>query len=194
MSIGSTFALLDMDPSDVRVAERRLVQGNEAICEGGIAAGIRYYAGYPITPCTEIAEYMAMRQPQVGGVYLQMEDEIGSIHSVIGASLTGAKAMTATAVARLVESRRLRWDTTLAEALPELEPGMHAQFRRATVRQLLDHRAGLPADTALIAPHARGIDRSVKSGVSPWTDVSPESSTEPSTATLSNVVCFVMTW
>lgn len=97
MSIRATFSLLDMDPSGVRIAERRLVQGNEAICEGGIAAGVRYYAGYPITPCTEIAEYMSKRQPQVGGVYLQMEDEIGSIHSLIGASLTGAKAMTATA-------------------------------------------------------------------------------------------------
>jgi 2-oxoglutarate ferredoxin oxidoreductase subunit alpha len=88
---------LQLPESDVRFVERRLIQGNEAICEGAIAAGVRFYAGYPITPCTEIAEQMSIRQPQVGGVYLQMEDELGSIHSVIGASLAGAKAMTATA-------------------------------------------------------------------------------------------------
>ncbi len=97
MSLASTCELLQIDHSGITVTGRQLVQGNEAICEGGIAAGVRYYAGYPITPCTEIAEYMAKRQPQVGGVYLQMEDEIGSIHSVMGASLAGAKAMTATA-------------------------------------------------------------------------------------------------
>ena len=97
MTLESMCRLLQIDRTGIRVRSRQLVQGNEAICEGGIAAGVRYYAGYPITPCTEIAEYMAKRQPQVGGVYLQMEDEIGSIHSVIGASLTGTKAMTATA-------------------------------------------------------------------------------------------------
>lgn len=97
MSVETMCRLLQIDQSGIRVRARQLIQGNEAICEGGIAAGVRYYAGYPITPCTEIAEYMAKRQPQVGGVYLQMEDEIGSIHSVIGASLTGTKAMTATA-------------------------------------------------------------------------------------------------
>ena len=97
MSVASMCELLQIDHAGIRSRERRLVQGNEAICEGGIAAGVRYYAGYPITPCTEIAEHMAKRQPQVGGVYLQMEDEIGSIHSVIGASLSGVKSMTATA-------------------------------------------------------------------------------------------------
>lgn len=96
MSLRSTFNLLKLDSNGVEVRERRLVQGNEAVCEGGVAAGVRYYAGYPITPCTEVAEYMSKRQPQVGGVYLQMEDEIASIHSVMGASLTGTKAMTAT--------------------------------------------------------------------------------------------------
>jgi 2-oxoglutarate ferredoxin oxidoreductase subunit alpha len=88
---------LQLPTDGVKVAERRLIQGNEAICEGAIAAGVRFYCGYPITPCTEIAEQMSIRQPQVGGVYLQMEDEVGSIHAVMGASLTGTKAMTATA-------------------------------------------------------------------------------------------------
>jgi len=71
--------------------------GNHAIAEGAIAAGCRYFAGYPITPASEIAERMSERMPQVGGRFIQMEDEIGSIFSVIGASLAGVKAMTATA-------------------------------------------------------------------------------------------------
>jgi 2-oxoglutarate/2-oxoacid ferredoxin oxidoreductase subunit alpha len=74
---------------------RRLLQGNEAVVEGALAAGVRFFAGYPITPATEITEGMARRMPQVGGVFVQMEDEIGSIGAVIGASAAGAKAMTA---------------------------------------------------------------------------------------------------
>lgn len=73
--------------------------GNHAIVEGAIAAGCRYFAGYPITPASEIAERMSERMPQVGGKFIQMEDEIGSIFSVIGASLAGVKAMTATSSA-----------------------------------------------------------------------------------------------
>lgn len=74
---------------------RRLMQGNEACAEGAIAAGVRFFAGYPITPATEIAEIMARRLPQVGGVFVQMEDEIGSLCATLGASVAGAKAMTA---------------------------------------------------------------------------------------------------
>jgi len=70
--------------------------GDIACAEGAIAAGCRFFAGYPITPATEIAERMAYRLPQVGGVYVQMEDEIASIAAVIGASWAGFKAMTAT--------------------------------------------------------------------------------------------------
>ena len=73
-----------------------LMQGNEACVEGAIAAGMRLYAGYPITPSTEIAERSAVRLPQVGGKFIQMEDEIGSIACAIGASVAGVKAMTAT--------------------------------------------------------------------------------------------------
>lgn len=72
------------------------LSGNEACVEGAILAGCRFFAGYPITPSTEIAEGMARRLPEVNGVYMQMEDEIASIFSVIGASIAGAKAMTAT--------------------------------------------------------------------------------------------------
>ncbi|MBQ4375301.1 MAG: 2-oxoacid:acceptor oxidoreductase subunit alpha [Erysipelotrichales bacterium] len=73
-----------------------LMQGNEACVEGAIAAGMRFYAGYPITPSTEIAERCAVRLPQEGGKFIQMEDEIGSIACAIGASAAGVKAMTAT--------------------------------------------------------------------------------------------------
>ena len=74
----------------------RLMQGNEAIAAGALAAGVRFYAGYPITPSTEIAEIMAERLPRLGGSFIQMEDEIAGLAAVIGASLTGLKAMTAT--------------------------------------------------------------------------------------------------
>ncbi|RKX99834.1 MAG: 2-oxoacid:acceptor oxidoreductase subunit alpha [Spirochaetes bacterium] len=74
----------------------KLLQGNEAIVEGALAAGCRFFAGYPITPSTEIAEGLALRLPQVGGVFIQMEDELASMGAIIGASLAGAKSMTAT--------------------------------------------------------------------------------------------------
>lgn len=73
-----------------------LMQGNEACVEGAIAAGMRFYAGYPITPSTEIAEMCSLRLPQVGGHFIQMEDELSSMAAVIGASAAGAKSMTAT--------------------------------------------------------------------------------------------------
>ena len=73
-----------------------LMQGNQACAEGAIAAGARFFGGYPITPSTEIAEIMAKRLPQVGGKFIQMEDEIGGIGAIIGASLTGKKVLTAT--------------------------------------------------------------------------------------------------
>jgi 2-oxoglutarate ferredoxin oxidoreductase subunit alpha len=72
------------------------LSGNEAAVEGAIAAGCRFYAGYPITPSSEIMERMAVRLREVSGVFIQMEDEIASISAVIGASWAGAKAMTAT--------------------------------------------------------------------------------------------------
>ncbi|MBI4393093.1 MAG: 2-oxoacid:acceptor oxidoreductase subunit alpha [Euryarchaeota archaeon] len=72
------------------------MKGDEAVVEGAIAAGCRFYAGYPITPSSEVAERMSKRMPRVGGTYIQMEDEIGSLAAVLGASCAGAKAMTAT--------------------------------------------------------------------------------------------------
>ncbi len=72
------------------------MHGNEAAAEGAIAAGCRFYAGYPITPSTEIAEILSGRLPEVGGTFIQMEDEIASMAAVIGASLGGLKSATAT--------------------------------------------------------------------------------------------------
>ncbi len=73
-----------------------LLQGNEAIVEGALAVGCRFFAGYPITPATEISEVMSYRLPAAGGTFIQMEDESASMGCVIGASLAGTKAMTAT--------------------------------------------------------------------------------------------------
>ncbi len=78
------------------MAKRFFMQGNEACAEGAIAAGCKLFAGYPITPATEIAEIMSQRLPQVGGVYVQGEDEIASLAMVVGASTASWKAMTAT--------------------------------------------------------------------------------------------------
>jgi 2-oxoglutarate ferredoxin oxidoreductase subunit alpha len=74
----------------------RYLMGNVACAEGALAAGCRFYGGYPITPSSEIMEHMALRLPRAGGTFIQMEDEIASICAVIGASWAGAKAMTAT--------------------------------------------------------------------------------------------------
>jgi len=76
--------------------EKRLLQGNEACALGALAAGCRFFAGYPISPSSEIAEYMARRLPKVGGVFIQMEDEMASMGAILGASLGGKKVMTAT--------------------------------------------------------------------------------------------------
>jgi len=76
--------------------EMMFLQGNEACALGAIKAGCRFFAGYPITPSTEIAEVMARELPKVGGVFVQMEDEIASAAAVVGASLAGVKSMTAT--------------------------------------------------------------------------------------------------
>ena len=73
-----------------------VLSGNEACVEGALAAGVRFFAGYPITPSSSIAEMMSMRLPRVGGKFIQMEDEIASVNALIGASLTGLKVIGAT--------------------------------------------------------------------------------------------------
>ncbi len=83
-----------MEQSNKRTA--KIMTGNEACAEAAIAAGMRFFAGYPITPSSEIAEVLSKRLPEVGGVFIQMEDEIASMGAIIGASLSGLKSMTAT--------------------------------------------------------------------------------------------------
>src|SRR5665647_1230587 len=73
-----------------------VIQGNEACVRGAIAAGCGFFAGYPITPASEVAELMAEMLPRTGGVFIQMEDEIASICAVVGAAWGGAKACTGT--------------------------------------------------------------------------------------------------
>lgn len=79
-----------------KAKQRYLLQGNEAIVQGALAAGCRFFAGYPITPASEIAEQLSITLPAVDGTFIQMEDEIASMGAIIGASLSGVKAMTAT--------------------------------------------------------------------------------------------------
>jgi len=76
--------------------KKMFLQGNEAVALGALAAGVRFFAGYPITPSTEIAEMLSEELPKVGGKFIQMEDEIASMAAIIGASMVGLKAMTAT--------------------------------------------------------------------------------------------------
>lgn len=74
----------------------KILQGNEACAEGALLAGVKFFAGYPITPSSEIAENMARKLPKIGGKFIQMEDEIASMAAVIGASIAGLKSLTAT--------------------------------------------------------------------------------------------------
>ena len=85
-----------MKERDAVLTGEHFLLGDHAIAEGALAAGCRFFAGYPITPSTETAERMAVRLPEIGGTYLQMEDEIASITAILGASWAGHKTMTAT--------------------------------------------------------------------------------------------------
>ena len=76
------------------MSEKVLMKGNEAIAEAAIQCGCRHYFGYPITPQTEVAAYMAKRMPKIDGVFLQAESEIAAINMVIGVASTGKRVMT----------------------------------------------------------------------------------------------------
>ncbi|MFW6265715.1 MAG: 2-oxoacid:acceptor oxidoreductase subunit alpha [Halanaeroarchaeum sp.] len=89
-------AATPLEATDVLPPGNRFMTGDEAIAYGAIYAGCRFFAGYPITPASEVAETMSEELPKVGGRYVQMEDELGSIAAVVGASWSGRKAMTAT--------------------------------------------------------------------------------------------------
>ena len=75
---------------------KHFMNGDEACAEGALAAGCSFFGGYPITPSTEIAEHLARRMPEIGAVFIQMEDELASMAAILGASAAGARAMTAT--------------------------------------------------------------------------------------------------
>ncbi len=94
------------------------VHGDWACAEGAIAAGCKFYAAYPITPASEIAERMALRLPHVGGGFVQFEDELGAMASVVGASYAGAKAMTATSGPGLSLMQENIGLAVMTEALP----------------------------------------------------------------------------
>lgn len=83
-------------PEDGALCGTFFMNGDVACAEGAISAGCRFFAGYPITPATEVAERMSERLPHVGGIYIQMEDEIASMNAILGASWAGLKAMTST--------------------------------------------------------------------------------------------------
>lgn len=87
---------IEMETSTGKKGREVLLQGNEAVAEGALAAGCRFFAGYPITPATEISEILSVKLPQMDGTFIQMEDEIASMGAIIGASLAGVKSMTAT--------------------------------------------------------------------------------------------------
>ena len=78
------------------LAGQHFLLGDHACAEGALAAGCRFFGGYPITPSTEITERLARRLPEVGGIFVQMEDELASMAAIVGASVAGARAMTAT--------------------------------------------------------------------------------------------------
>jgi len=81
------------------MAEKKLMKGNEALAEGAIRAGCRFFAGYPITPQNEVPEYMSWRQPQVGGAFIQAESEVSAINMIYGAASTGVRCMTSSSSA-----------------------------------------------------------------------------------------------
>ena len=112
------------------MAQNEFWQGNKAIAMGAIAAGCRYFGGYPITPSTEIMEVMSEELPKLGGKFVQMEDEIGGIASALGASIAGKKS----------DDGEFRpWNLAQAGASwIRLHRGNPARSRRRTARRPLD--------------------------------------------------------
>lgn len=88
------------------MGERLLMKGNEVIAEAALRAGCRHYFGYPITPQTEVAHYMAKKMEQIGGTFVQAESEVAAINMVYGAASAGVRAMTSSSSPESVLSRR----------------------------------------------------------------------------------------
>ena len=132
------------------------MHGDHACAEGAIAAGCRFFAGYPITPSTEIAERLARRLPEVGGVFVQMEDELGSIAAIIGASAAGARTMTATSgpgLSLMLENLGLAVMMEMPCVLVDIQRGSPSTGLPTMAGQsdVMQARWGSHGDTAIIA-------------------------------------------
>ncbi|MDH7593336.1 MAG: 2-oxoacid:acceptor oxidoreductase subunit alpha [Methanomicrobiales archaeon] len=141
---------------------RRFLQGNIACAEGAIAAGCRFFAGYPITPSTEVAEHMAERLPKMGGTFIQMEDEIASIAAVIGASWTGKRAMTATSgpgLSLMMENIGYAAMTETPCVIVDIQRGgpSTGQPTMASQGDMLQARFGSHGDYSIIALSPSGV-------------------------------------
>ena len=112
----------------------RLMQGNEAIAEGALKAGVRFFGGYPITPSTEIAESLAKLLPKFGGTFVQMEDEIASMGVILGASLAGKKVLTASSGPGISLKQELIGYAAAAEIPAVIVNVQRVGARTATIR------------------------------------------------------------
>jgi len=137
------------------------LQGNEAIVEGALAAGIGFYGGYPITPASEIAEILSRRLPQQGGVFIQMEDEIASLAAVIGASVGGLKAATATKLVlnMLTVASMVRLGKVYGNLMVDVRPTSRKLRERAL--RLIQTITGASRPRAAVALRRAGGDTKV---------------------------------
>ena len=131
--------------------KRFLETGNFAITEGAILAGCRFFAGYPITPATELAEAMSYRLPQEGGVYLQAEDECAACHMCVGAALGGYKVMTATSGPGFI-----LYADPIGWAIGVRNAARYSQFRTCGTREWDYRRSGTGRVLSHALPHPGG--------------------------------------
>jgi 2-oxoglutarate/2-oxoacid ferredoxin oxidoreductase subunit alpha len=147
---------MTMASPDVQRAGTHFLHGDDAIAEGALAAGCRFFAGYPITPSTEVAERMARRLPEVDGIYIQMEDELASIAAILGAAWTGQRTMTATSgpgFSLMTENLGLGLITETPTVIVNVQRGGPSTGLPTMVGQgdMMQARFGSHGDYALIA-------------------------------------------
>ncbi len=141
---------------DASQAGPHFMLGDHACAEGALYAGCRFFAGYPITPATEIAEYLSERLPELGGQFIQMEDEIASMAAVLGASVAGAKSMTATSgpgFSLMVENLGLGYMMEVPTVVVNVQRGGPSTGLPTLVGQqdMMQARFGSHGDTTMIA-------------------------------------------
>ncbi|MHA2363159.1 MAG: 2-oxoacid:acceptor oxidoreductase subunit alpha [Candidatus Hodarchaeales archaeon] len=139
-----------------KVENLKFWDGNHACAEGALAAGMRFFAGYPITPSSEIAEHVAIRLPELGGTFIQMEDEIASVIACIGGSFTGKKTMTATSgpgYSLMLESIGLAVMTEAPMVIINVQRASPSTGQPTKVGQsdILQTRYGMHGDVEIIA-------------------------------------------